>query len=288
MGCGPPDGFHGYLARGAAEAGADLGVDVTYVFPSGELTVEKQVELIDEAIAAGVDGIALCAFEEDGYYRVVAARAKQAGVAMGSAAAPPSGSRIRDSNDLFLFRTGSDEGAAGTLTAGQLIALGVTGRVLVVNQVPHDAGCRDRARTQRKVLAAADIESSLIEAAMPDAREETRTVLENLEAHPDTQAATSVCRPIDGLLAAKEQSGRDDLILTGYDLAGQTITAIREGKQAFTVDQQQFWRGYAPVLLLTHYIRYGLQKANHFLTGPAIVDASNVEEVAALAEQGYR
>ena len=43
-----------------------------------------------------------------------------------------------------------------------------------------------------------------------------------------------------------------------------------------------------PVLLLTHYIKYGLIEANYFLTGPTIVDASNVEQVAALVEQGYR
>ena len=41
-------------------------------------------------------------------------------------------------------------------------------------------------------------------------------------------------------------------------------------------------------MLLAHYLRYGLQQANHFLTGPTIVDASNVEQVAALVEQGYR
>ena len=57
---------------------------------------------------------------------------------------------------------------------------------------------------------------------------------------------------------------------------------------ANTIDQQQFWRGYMPVLLLTHYIKYGLVEANYFLTGPTIVDASNVEQVAALVEQGYR
>ena len=43
-----------------------------------------------------------------------------------------------------------------------------------------------------------------------------------------------------------------------------------------------------PVLLLTHQVRYGLLQANYFLTGPTIVDKSNVEQVATLVEQGYR
>ena len=49
VGCAAPTGFHGYLARGAAEAGKNLGVKVTYIYPD-ELTVPNQVEKIEEAI----------------------------------------------------------------------------------------------------------------------------------------------------------------------------------------------------------------------------------------------
>ena len=68
----------------------------------------------------------------------------------------------------------------------------------------------------------------------------------------------------------------------------QSLAAIKDGRQAFTIDQQQFWRGYMPVLLLTHYIKYGLLEANYFLTGPTIVDAANVDRVSALVKEGYR
>ena len=43
-----------------------------------------------------------------------------------------------------------------------------------------------------------------------------------------------------------------------------------------------------PVLLLTHYIKYGLDEANYFLTGPTIVDKDNVDQVAKLVKAGYR
>ena len=43
-----------------------------------------------------------------------------------------------------------------------------------------------------------------------------------------------------------------------------------------------------PVLLLTHYIKYGLIEGNYFLTGPTVVDKSNVEQVAKLVKAGYR
>ncbi len=286
VGCAAPTGFHGYLARGAAEAGDNLGVNVTYIFPD-KLTIPNQVQKIEEAIAAQANGIAVCAFAEDAAYEEVAARAKDAGIAFGSAAAPPAGAQVRDPNDIFLFRTGSDERAAGALTAQRLIEMGVTGRVVVGDQQPGDATCRDRADSQIETLKAAGIEAEFLELTM-DPGQQSEAIFNYLRRNPDTQAATSVCDVIDGFLSAKADSGRDDLILTGYDIVAQSLEAIRDGRQAFTIDQQQFWRGYMPVLLLTHFVKYGLIEGNYFLTGPTIVDATNVEQVATLVEQGYR
>src|SRR6516164_7226984 len=286
VGCSAPTGFHGYLARGAAEAGKDLGVKVTYIYPD-QLTIPNQIQKIEEAIAAKADGIAVCVFAEDSAYAEVAARAKAAGIAFGSAAAPPPGSQVRDPSDFFLCRTGSDEGAAGRLTAQRLIAMGVKGRVLVGDQQPGDANCRARADAEIETLKAAGIQADFLELTM-DPGQQSEAIVNYLRAHPATKPATSICDVIDGFLSAKADSHRDDLILTGYDIVAQSLAAIRDGKQAFTIDQQQFWRGYMPVLLLTHYIKYGLIQANYFLTGPTIVDKSNVEQVAKLVQEGYR
>jgi len=286
VGCAAPTGFHGYLARGAEEAGKNLGVSVTYIYPD-QLTIPNQVQKIEEAIAAQADGIAICAFAEDAAYTEVAARAKEAGIAFGSAAAPPAGSQVRDPNDIFLFRTGSDERAAGKLTAQRLIEMGVKGRVVVGDQQPGDATCRDRADAQIETLKAVGIEADFLELTM-DPGQQSEAIFNYLRLHPDTAAATSVCDVIDGFLSAKAESGRDDLILTGYDIVAQALEAIRDGRQAFTIDQQQFWRGYMPVLLATHYLKYGLVEGNYFLTGPTIVDKTNVDQVSKLVEGGYR
>jgi simple sugar transport system substrate-binding protein len=286
VGCAAPTGFHGYLARGAEEAGKNLGVKVTYIYPD-QLTIPNQVQKIEEAIAAKANGIALCAFAEDAAYADVAARAREAGIAFGSAAAPPSGSQVRDPKDFFLFRTGSDERAAGKLTAQRLIAMGVKGRVLVGDQQPGDATCRDRADAEIEELKKAGINAEFLELTM-DPGQQAEAIFNYLRKNPDTAAATSTCDVIDGFLSAKEQSSRTDLILTGYDIVAQSLAAIKDGRQAFTIDQQQFWRGYMPVLLLTHYLKYGLIEGNYFLTGPTVVDKDNVEKVAKLVEAGYR
>jgi simple sugar transport system substrate-binding protein len=286
VGCAAPTGFHGYLARGAAEAGKNLGVKVTYIYPD-ELTIPNQVQKIEEAIAAKANGIALCEFAEDAAYADVAKRAQDAGIAFGSAAAPPAGSQVRNPNDIFLFRTGSDEKAAGALTGKRLIAMGIKGGVVVVDQQPGDATCRDRADSEIATLKAAGIKAEFLESSM-DPGQESEIVVNYLRRHPDTAAATSVCHISAGLLSAKTDSGKNDLIITGYDLDSQALDAIKDGRQAFTIDQQQFWRGYMPVLLLTHYLKYGLIEANYFLTGPTVVDKSNIDRVAKLVTAGYR
>ena len=286
VGCAPPTGFHGYLARGAAEAGKNLGVQVTYIYPD-ELTIPNQVEKIEEAIAAHANGIALCEFAEDKAYADVAKRAKDAGIAFGSAAAPPPGSQVRDPNDFFLFRTGSDEKAAGALTGKRLISMGVKGGVVVADQQPGDATCRDRANAEIDTLKAAGVKAEFLETSM-DPGQESEAVVNYLRANPQTAAATSVCHISSGLLSAKKDSGRNDLIITGYDLDAEALRAIQDGRQAFTIDQQQFWRGYMPILLLTHYLKYGLIEGNYFLTGPTIVDKSNIEQVAKLVTAGFR
>ena len=286
VGCAAPTGFHGYLARGAAEAAKNLGVKVTYIYPD-ELTIPNQVQKIEEAIAAKADGIALCEFAEDAAYVDVAKRAKEAGIAFGSAAAPPAGAQVRDPNDIFLFRTGSDEKAAGALTGKRLAAMGIKGGVVVADQQPGDATCRDRANSEIDALKAAGIKAEFLESSM-DPGQESELVVNYLRKNPDTAAATSVCHISAGLLSAKADSGKKDLIITGYDLDAQALDAVKDGRQAFTIDQQQFWRGYMPVLLLTHYLKYGLLEANYFLTGPTVVDKSNIDQVAKLVTAGYR
>ena len=155
VGCAAPTGFHGYLARGAEEAGKNLGVNVTYIYPD-QLTIPNQVQKIEEAIAAQADGIAVCVFTEDAAYTEVAARAKEAGIAFGSAAAPPgrhAGHATRTTSSCSA--PAPTRSAAGTLTAQRLLAMGVKGRVVVGNQQPGDATLpgprhvRDRGRSRR-------------------------------------------------------------------------------------------------------------------------------------------
>jgi simple sugar transport system substrate-binding protein len=91
---------------------------------------------------------------------------RKGGIAFGSAAAPSEGSLVRDPNDSFLFRTASDERAAGKLTAQRLIKMSVTGCVVVGDQQAGDATCRDRVESEIETLKAAGIKAEFLELTM--------------------------------------------------------------------------------------------------------------------------
>ena len=66
------------------------------------------------------------------------------------------------------------------------------------------------------------------------------------------------------------------------------IEAIKKGELLFTVEQQQYLQGYLPIVFLYLYNKYGLVPHGTVLTGPSIVDKSNVDLVAKMVKAGYR
>ena len=75
-----------------------------------------------------------------------------------------------------------------------------------------------------------------------------------------------------------------------FDLSPDVVTAIQEGDIDFSVDQQPYLQGY----LAVHALWLNLTNGNDIgggqpvLTGPSIVDSSNIDRVAQYAERGTR
>jgi len=285
---GGNNGFHAYLIRGADQAGKDLGITVTSIFPD-QPDLAQQLQKVEEAIVAQPDGIVVnCGLGPDDAYASVLEEAKTKGIAMGCSAAPPPGSgAAKTPGDPWLFRVGSQEDVAGQVTGQRLLELGATGRVLIDQQQPQDVTCAARAKGEQDALSAGGVTGD-IQSGNMDPGQDSAFIVQYLRANPDTSAVTSVCNIPDGMLDAKATSGNANLLLSGYDVVSQALDAIQDGREAFTIDQQQYWRGYIPVLLMAHYLWYGLQEANYFLTGPSIVDKDNVAKVSDLVKAGFR
>lgn len=94
----------------------------------------------------------------------------------------------------------------------------------------------------------------------------------------------------DSAANAIAQAGAGErVLLGGFDMNQTILDRIQNGTQAFAIDQQPYLQGYLATALLHSHAAFGTDvPTNPILTGPAIVDASNVEQALAGLAQGAR
>jgi simple sugar transport system substrate-binding protein len=77
--------------------------------------------------------------------------------------------------------------------------------------------------------------------------------------------------------------------LGAFDIDPTNLARIQDGTQLFCIDQQPYLQGYLAVSMLNGFVQYGLKVPGApLLTGPGIVDASNVAATLAGAKAGAR
>jgi len=70
----------------------------------------------------------------------------------------------------------------------------------------------------------------------------------------------------------------DKVKLGSFDMDETSLQRIKDGTQLLAIDQQPYLQGYLAVSLLNAYVNFGLDlPTKPILTGPGIVDASNVD-----------
>ncbi|MEW9838631.1 substrate-binding domain-containing protein [Mesorhizobium sp. ZMM04-4] len=279
----PSSGFFRVLNNGAQQAGKDLGVDVKYVYPQS-IDLASYTDQINTTIAAKPDGILILGI---GDLDAVAADAKSKGIAVAFNPAPSVKDQpLRDPNDVYVSRVGADEYAAGQMAANRFIEKGAKSIICLQENVgdgTQTARCAgmEQIATEKGVTydhVAGDLDPGKT-AAITEAY---------LRSHPDVDAVLATGQPATaGIVSARKTIDRP-IQTAGFDVSPELVAMIQAGDLDFTMDQQGWWRGYISVLQLVHYIRYGLVQSNHFLTGPQIVDSSNADAVAGLAEAGVR
>lgn len=86
------------------------------------------------------------------------------------------------------------------------------------------------------------------------------------------------------------QSGKLGKVqLCGINFDKTILNNIKSGKQLCAIDQQGYHQGYLAVSILNAYVNYGLTvPTREILTGPGIIDTSNVDSTLAGVKEGTR
>ena len=267
------DPFWSIFKNGVDQAGKDMGVKVEYAAPD-TFDMTKMAQLIDTAVAKKPQGLVVSIPDAKALGPSIQ-KAVAAGIPVISA---NSGSDVFASLGV-LTHVGQDETIAGK-KAGELMKTAGVTNALCINQEVGNAGLDARCKGFTDGLG------GTVKVVQVDLKDPTG-------AQQSIAAAVQGATGVNGILAlgptgsaptlaALKQLGvLGNIKLATFDLSKDVLNAIKAGDMLFAIDQQQYLQGYLPIVFLTLNNLYGLVPGGGqpVLTGPGIVDKTNVDKV---------
>ena len=275
----PGDTYWDIVKAGANEAAKQHGITLKY---SSDPDFTKQAVLVQNAIDSGVDGIAMTAAGPsalgDG---VKAANTAKIPVVMFD-------SGIDDWKKLgAMMYFGSDEYLGGVALGDRIGAAGGKHVLCVIHQegsVALEARCKGVKESKGGAT------SENIQVNGSDDASVNASITAKLQQDPSIDWLVTMGAPVALVsLDAIKTAGSSAKVAT-FDLNVAAAKAIKDGTIAMAVDAQPYAQGYEAVDSLWLFNTNGndLGGGGAVLTGPSIVDSSNIDKVLPFAEGGTR
>lgn len=272
----PGDTYWDIIRAGANAAAKHLGVTLKY---SSDPDFTKQATLVQNAIDSKVDGIAMTAAGPDALVGVVkAANAAHIPVSMFD-------SGIDDYQRLGAQQYfGSDEYVAGQALGKSIAKAGGKHALCVIHQegsVALEARCKG---------VGEGVKSTNMQVNGTDDASMNASMTAKLQQDKSIDWVVTMGAPV-ALVAAKSIAAAGSKAQIGtFDLNLDAAKAIKAGTIAIAVDAQPYAQGYMAVTSLYLYITNGneLGGGRPVLTGPSMVDKSNIDKILPFAQNGTR
>lgn len=278
------DPFWSVVQRGTDQASQDMGVTVEYQAPT-TFDMVAMSQLIDAAVASEPDGIVVSIPDAEALTPAIQG-ALDAGIPVISI-----NSGAEASVDLgLLTHVGQTEYEAGLGGGQRMGEEGVTTAICLIHEAGN-AGLEERCSgfTDGLAESGGTVEQLVVDLNNPT--EAQQRVEAALTENPDVNGimALGPTGAMPALMAIEAAGVQDSVQLATFDLSPEMLQGIQDGTVLFAIDQQQYMQGYLSVVLMTQYLRNGNMVANDVvMTGPGFVDATNVEQVIQLVEEGTR
>ena len=284
------DGFFNLIKKGVDDATLMVeanGGTVNYLrVPNYDNFGPDLVTLINQAVAQGVDGIAIPIWVPDAEVPALQAAAEQGITIMQYNAGQGS---MADVGAINYF--GSDEYEAGFGGGKYLAEQGAT-HILCHIQVPGAVNLETRCEgvTAGATEAGAKVTTLRVPANLDgDVTGTAEAIKSELIGDPSIDAVMNLAAwASDASANAVSQIGGSQMIGT-FDMNPAVLERIQAGTQTMAIDQQPYLQGFLATSMLFANLKFGTNiSTNPVLTGPAIVDASNVETALAGVALGAR
>jgi len=287
---GPGDPFWGVVMKGMEDAaafitkGTEDTVKATYSGPA-KYSVEQLVDMLNSAIAARPDGIAVTITDPDALDQPLR-RAIDMGIPIIAINVPDS--RPADEAIPYLFYVGGDEYLSGKRAAERILEYKKPKRAVVtVHEIGH-MGLELRAKGFIEVMTEAGVPAEKL-ATYLDPTQAIEILKSYFSKNPETDAIFTL-GSIDSsyVIDFLNEEGLSGKVTHGaFDVSDEVVESIQKGNTLFTISQQQYLQGYLPIHFFYLLNQYNFLPANDVLTGPGFVDADNVDSVVELVEQKY-
>jgi simple sugar transport system substrate-binding protein len=272
------DAFWDVVQNGAEAAGKDLGVTVDY---QSDGDPQRQAQLIDAAVNQDVDGIVVSMANPDALQDSV-----EAAVAAGIPVITINSGGERSAEFGAIGHVGQDEEVAGQGAGRQLAQAGAQNVLCVIHEAGN-IGLEQRCSGASRGLGA---DVTTLQVDINDLQGAQSTITSKLQSDPSIDAVLTLNSAVAAAAAAAAADAGSEAQIATFDLNEEVIKGIQDGTITFAVDQQQYEQGYLPIVMLKLYAQNlnTVGGGQPVLTGPGIVDADNVDEIADLASAGTR
>lgn len=281
------DPFWEAQSKGWNFAVDQLGVQASYQGPDESSNFTQQVNNIETAIDAGVDGIAvtlpdpplfqdaLKRADEEGIYVIVTNVVEQSFLKTGKKSMPYHG------------YVGQNEAVVGNVLATETLPLfeqeagSPPNRAVILNHDPGHSALQMRQNGIEQVLNNQNVPHGWIEVPAGDPSGVISRLASFRSSNPDTNLVFTL-GPTAGepaLNYINNENLQGEVYHAGVDISQQQANALREGYNLAQVIQQPALQAYLAAHYLASHISWGILTPTQTPTGPTFVTADNVDSV---------
>jgi simple sugar transport system substrate-binding protein len=194
-----------------------------------------------------------------------------------------------------LFYIGANEFLGGRSNAQRVLAEAAADGVTInkgvcpIQEVGH-SGLEARCAGVRSVFEEAGIEVDGL-TTNNNPTENAGVLTDYFTANPDTNAAFVLGpTPAQALNLYFTEAGRQprEVYATTHDTSAEIYEMIKSGYLLQAIDQQPYLQGFETIMWLYLNSQYALAPGGDILTGPGVIDQSNVDQIIELTAAGYR
>jgi len=274
----PGDSFWDVVKAGAEQAGKDENVDLHY---QSDPDVGKQATLIDNAVAAGTDGVVVSMANPDGLEKSI-----KAAVAAGVPVITINSGLDQWQEFGAITHVGQSETLAGK-AAGQALSDAGVKNALCVIQEAGNVGLEQRCAGAKSTFSGT---LTNLQVDNTDLAGSEATIESKIQADPTIDGILSLGGDMSGQAVKAVSATGADITVGTFDVNADVVQNIEDGKILFAIDQQPYVQGYLGVtgIYLKALNGNDIGGGQPVYSGPAIITKDNAADVLKFAQGGTR